>query len=358
LHLANVQNKAIQWETTAKAHLGLDMHLLNERLGFSFDLFNSRTDNLLTLKELDAFTGQGAYWSNDGQLTNKGFELALNAKVLNLHRLQWELGLSAGHYKNEITALPNNQSSTLEILGGKVLTEVGRPAGVFYGYKTQGVFMTDEEAQAAHNGAGLYFRKANGEPVYYSAGDMHFYDADGNGEINDADRQVIGDPNPDFYGTITNRFQWKHFALDVFFTYSYGNDVYNALRSKLEAGDSFHNQTVALVNRWQSPLQERTNIPQAIYGDPKGNNIFSDRWIEDGSYLRLKTITLSYDIPFDSPFLQGITLWASANNLWTLTKYLGSDPEFSMNNRTLYQGIDAALSPIGKSYYLGIKINL
>jgi TonB-linked SusC/RagA family outer membrane protein len=358
LHLANIQNKSIRWETTARANLGLDMHLLNEGLGLSFDLFDSRTDNLLTLKKTEAFTGQDVYWSNDGQLANKGFEVAVNARILNLRRLKWELGASAGHYRNEITAMPDNRAAFLEIAGGRVLTEVGRPAGVFYGYKTLGVFMTDDEAQAAHEGGGLFFRKANGEKSFYTAGDMHFDDADNNGEINEDDRQVIGDPNPDLYGTFTSRLQWKRFSLDVLFTYSYGNDIYNALRSKLEAGDSFQNQTVALTNRWQSPLQERTGIPKAVYGDPQGNNAFSDRWIEDGSYLRLKTITLAYDIPFNSPFLQGITVWAAANNLWTLTKYLGSDPEFSMNNRVLYQGIDAALSPQGKSFYLGVKINL
>jgi TonB-linked SusC/RagA family outer membrane protein len=358
LALANIQNKSIQWETTTKAGIGFDMHLLNERMGISFDIFNSRTDNLLTLKNLESFTGQDTYWSNDGQLTNKGCELAINLKALNLNRLKWELGANIGHYKNEITALPNNKPSYLEILDGRVLTQIGQPAGVFYGYKTHGVFMTEAEAQAAHNGEGLYRLKANGDKSYYTKGDMFFDDKDNNGEINSEDWQVIGDPNPDFYGTFSNRFQWRRFSLDILFAYSYGNDVYNALRSKLEAGDSFLNQTVAMTNRWQSPTQERTNIPRAVYGDPQGNNEFSDRWIEDGSYLRLKTLTLSYDIPFDSPFLQGITLWASADNLWTWTKYLGSDPEFSMNNKVLYQGIDAALTPIGKSYYVGIKINL
>ncbi|MDR2804716.1 MAG: SusC/RagA family TonB-linked outer membrane protein, partial [Dysgonamonadaceae bacterium] len=253
LQLANIQNKAIQWETTAKAHLGVDAHILNERLGLSFDVFSSRTGNLLTLKSLESFTGQDTYWSNDGRLTNKGYEGAFNLKVLNLKRLKWELGAGVGHYKNEITALPNNTSYYLEVLNGRVLTEVGRPAGVFYGYKTHGVFMTDAEAQAAHNGAGLYRLNANGSRSYYAAGDVYFDDKDNNGVINANDWQVIGDPNPDFYGTFTNRLQWRRFALDVLFTYSYGNDVYNALRSRLEAGDSFHNQTVAMTNRWQSP---------------------------------------------------------------------------------------------------------
>jgi TonB-linked SusC/RagA family outer membrane protein len=358
LTVANLQNRSIQWETTARANIGIDIHLLNERLGLSFDAFSSRTDNLLTLKSLDAFTGQNAVWSNEGQMTNRGFEMALNFKALNLNRLKWEAGAGIGHYRNKITALPDNQSTCLEILNGRVLTEIGQSAGVFYGYKTHGVFMTEAEAQAANNGNGLFRRKANGENSYYVAGDMYFDDRDGNGEIDEKDWQVIGDPNPDCYGTFTNRFQWRRFALDVLFTYSYGNDVYNALRAQLESGSSFYNQTLAMTNRWQSPLQERTNIPKAVYGDPQGNSDFSDRWIEDGSYFRLKTLAISYDIPFDSPFLQGITLWASANNLWTWTKYLGSDPEFSMNNKVLYQGIDAGLTPAGKSYYVGIKINL
>ncbi|KAA6303303.1 MAG: TonB-dependent receptor SusC [Candidatus Ordinivivax streblomastigis] len=358
LQLANIQNKTIQWETTAKANVGIDVHFLNERLGISLDVYNNCTDNLLTLKELESFTGQDTYWSNDGQLTNKGYELAFNAKILNLRQLKWELGASVAHYKNQITALPDNKATHIEILNGRVLTEVGRPAGAFYGYKTQGVFMTDAEAQAEHNGQGLYRLNANGTKSYYAAGDVRFHDANNDGKIDEADWQVIGDPNPDLYGVVTNRFQWKRLTLDVLCTYSYGNDIYNALRSQLEAGNSFHNQTVAMVNRWQSDRQAKTNIPQAIYGDPQGNSLFSDRWIEDGSYLRLKTLTLAYDIPFDSPFLQGITVWASANNLWTLTKYLGSDPEFSMNNQVLYQGIDAGLSPQGKSYYIGVKINL
>jgi hypothetical protein len=214
--------------------------------------------------------------------------------------------------------------------------------------------MTDADAAAAN----LYKLETNGAKSYYGAGDIYFDDKMKDGEINEKDRQIIGDPNPDFFGAITSRLQWKRLTLDALCTYSYGNDVYNALRTQLESGANFYNQSVAMTNRWQSQKQAPTTMPKAVYGDPQGNNVFSDRWIEDGSYLRLKTITLAYDIPFNLPFLQGMTVWISANNLWTWTKYLGSDPEISMNNKVLYQGIDAGLTPQGRSYYLGVKINL
>jgi TonB-linked SusC/RagA family outer membrane protein len=368
LELANIQNKAIEWETSYKAGAGLDIHFLEERLLLSADVFSSRTENLLTQKALKSITGLSYYWSNGGALQNKGFELSLNAKVVNAKLFKWELGGSVGHYKNQITALPDGDYLT-EILGGNILTAVGRPAGVFYGYKTKGVFATTEAA----NASGLSKLNDNGTLSPYGAGDVWFDDPDGNGiittrsngsiiaagglkELKD-DRQVIGDPNPDYYGTITNRFKLKRFTMDVLFTYSYGNDVYNYLRSQLESGATFYNQTTAMENRWTTEGQV-TGMPRAVYGDPMQNNAFSDRWIEDGSYIRLKTLTLSYEIPFNSIYLQGITVWASANNLLTWSKYLGSDPEFSINNGVLYQGIDAGLVPQSRSYFLGVKINL
>jgi TonB-linked SusC/RagA family outer membrane protein len=355
LALGNIQNEEIQWETSKKAGAGLDIHLFDERLALSFDLFSATTDNLLTLKELSYLSGLDYYWSNGGQLKNRGYEVSMDVKLLNFRQLKWDLGASIGHYKNEITALPDGDYDT-QILGATVRTAVGQPAGVFYGYKTQGVFATSEEAAEA----GLYKLNEDTKKSYYGAGDVRFanlYNENGDHEINEKDRTVIGDPNPDFYGTITNRLKFGRFNLDVLFNYSYGNEVYNYLRSQLESGSGLYNQTVAMTNRWTTEGQ-RTSTPKAVYGDPQGNSVFSDRWIEDGSFLRLKTVTLSYSIPFNFPYLQGITIWASANNLWTWTNYLGNDPESSMNNTVLSQGIDAGLTPQNRSYYVGLKINL
>jgi hypothetical protein len=129
------------------------------------------------------------------------------------------------------------------------------------------------------------------------------------------------------------------------------------MRSQLEGGNRFMNQSIAMVNRWQWEGQE-TNMPRATFQDPMNNSRFSDRWIEDGSYLRLKTLTLSYNVPMKSEYLQGIQVWVQGNNLWTATKYLGSDPEFSMTSAVLGQGIDLGQLPKSTSIVAGIKLNL
>jgi hypothetical protein len=322
--------------------------LFDERVAFTADFFQSTTDNLLALKSLKSITGFKNYWANDGKLKNNGYEMALTGKAINTRNFIWELGASVGHYKNKVVALANGNYETAVIGNGSILTQVGQPMGVFYGYKTQGVFATSEDVPAG-------LKTANGLP--YQAGDIHFADLDGNYIIDSADRQIIGDPNPDFYGNISTKFRYKRVALDVFFTYSYGNDAYNYLRSQLESGATFYNQSTALLNRWTTEGQ-KTDIPRAVYGDPTGNNVFSDRWIEDASYLRLKTIALSYEIPLKLSYIQGITVWGTVNNLYTWTKYLGSDPEFSMSNSSLFQGIDNGLTPQGRNYLLGVKINL
>ena len=129
------------------------------------------------------------------------------------------------------------------------------------------------------------------------------------------------------------------------------------MRQQLESGSRFMNQTTAVLNRWTNEGQ-KTDVPKATYGDPMGNSRFSDRWIEDGSYLRLKSLTLSYKLPINNIYIQGITIWGQANNLWTITNYLGTDPEFSMGNGVLMQGIDRGLLSQGRNFHLGVKINL
>jgi hypothetical protein len=133
--------------------------------------------------------------------------------------------------------------------------------------------------------------------------------------------------------------------------------VYNYYRQQLESGSSFYNQTTAMLNRWTVDGQ-LTDIPSIAYGDPVGNSRFSDRWIEDGSYLRLKSVKLTYDIPVVANWLQGLSVWCAAENLCTFTKYQGADPEFSVNNNILYQGVDAGLLPQTRSFHLGVKVNL
>ena len=186
---------------------------------------------------------------------------------------------------------------------------------------------------------------------------MHFVDINGDGVIDAADKTIIGNPNPLLYGNLFANVTWRNLTLSIGFNYVLGNDVYNYQRSILEGGNNFYNQTLAMTNRWRFEGQT-TSIPRAVYGDPMGNSRFSDRWIEDGSYLRLKTLNLSYKVPLSLSWLQGLTIWTEANNLFTLSRYLGSDPEFSAANSVLYQGIDTGNVGIGRAFTFGMKINL
>ena len=354
--LNNIGNPSVQWETTHRYRAGLDMLMANNRIGLSLNVFKSFTDNLLTMKSLPEISGERYYWSNGGSLENMGFDVAANVKILNRKNWKWELGANVAAYKNVITALPDGDYTTT-IYGANVLTAEEHPAGVFYGYKTAGVYATQEAAEKD----GLKIVSKSGQPTSFGAGDMIFVNhKDLPGEenvIDENDMVVIGDPNPDFYGNFYSNLSYKRFTLNMNFNYSYGNDIYNYQRSLLESGSTFFNQTTALNRRWIAEGQH-TDIPKATYGDPMGNARFSDRWIEDGSYLRLRSVTLSYALPVNSIFLQGITVWATANNLFTLTKYLGSDPEVWAGNSVLYQGIDRGLTAQGRSFLLGVKINL
>jgi hypothetical protein len=187
---------------------------------------------------------------------------------------------------------------------------------------------------------------------------MKFVDTNNDGQINELDRVIIGDPTPDIYGNIHANFHiGKNWAISTTFNYTLGNDIYNYQRALLESGSMFINQTTAVNRRWFAEGQ-LTDVPRAVYGDPMGNSRFSDRWIEDGSYFKFKNITVSYKVPIQNMYIQGITVWAAANNLFTLTKYLGADPEVSAGNSVLMQGIDAGYLTSGRSFHLGVKINL
>ncbi|MBR1547198.1 MAG: SusC/RagA family TonB-linked outer membrane protein [Prevotella sp.] len=352
--IGNIGNTALQWETTRRLTAGLEGNFLGNRLNLRFNVFKSWTSNLLSLQQLAWTSGLQQNWTNDGKLENSGWDASVGVKVLALKDFSWELGASVGHYKNKVTALPDNDRSIeTAAYGATVLTQVGSPVGLFYGYKTDGVYTTGEAAKAD----GYYLLKENGERAYFEAGDMRFVDLHADGIIDEQDRTVIGDPNPDLYGNIYTKLSYKNLSLQAVFNYSLGNDVYNYQRSLLEGGTYFMNQTTAMNNRWNTEGQQ-TDIPRAMYTDPMGNSRFSDRWIEDGSYLRLSNLTLSYYLPIQSTYLQGLTIWGSASNLFTLTKYLGSNPDCSMASGVLCQGIDRGLLSAGRSFSLGVNINL
>lgn len=352
LTLGNIGNSTLQWETTKRLTAGMDMNLFTNRLSVTANVFKSKTDDLLSLKALGYIGGLHEIWSNDGSLSNTGYDLSMTYRLLNFPSLKMEVGASAAHYNNKITALPGGKTAfTTDIYGATILSQVGSPVGLFYGYKTDGVYATTAEALAD----GKYIVLRNGEKKYFGAGDMNFVSDDA--LVDEADRVVIGDPNPDLYGHLFTKLNYKRLSLNAVFTYSLGNDVFNYQRMILEGGHAFINQTTALNNRWTTEGQ-KTTIPVIRYEDPMGNSRFSDRWIEVGSYLKLKTVTLSYTLPVFSTYLQGFTVWASVNNLMTWTKYLGADPEASLSNSVLLQGIDRGLLAQGRNVAFGIKINI
>lgn len=345
----NLGNPAIQWERNRKFNAGLDLALFNERIALSFDVYQNTTDDLITYEPLGTVEGFDFVITNNGSLKNTGVEVALNARIVNT-ALKWDLGLNIAKYKNEITALPVNDLTT-SYAGATILTSVGQPLGVFYGYKTNGVFTSDEDAA----NVGYYKETINGSLVPFTGGDVFLQDVYADNLIDENDRTVIGDPNPDFTGMLSSRWQWKSFALDAAFTFSYGNDVYNYVRARLESMSALENQTPKALNRWRRDGQV-TDMPKAYYGDPMGNARFSDRWIEDGSYLRLRTLTLSYDLPLRSNYFKYSSVYVTGNNLFTLTNYLGYDPEFSVSGHALTQGIDVGQVPQFKSLLIGIRI--
>lgn len=352
--IGNIGNDKLKWESTTRFTAGLLGNFLNNRLSVGFNFYKSRTSDLLTFSRLAWTGGIRQNWSNSGKLENTGFTANLSLRVLNLSDWKWELGAGAGHYSNKLTALADGVSAVENtIYGATILSQIGQPVGMFYGYRTNGVFATQSDADAA----ALYIVGDNGERKAFRAGDMRFVDVDGNHEINKLDRQIIGNPNPDLYGNISSSLTWKHWNLSAMFTYSLGNDIFNYQRSILEGGSYYYNQTTAMNHRWSTEGQV-TDMPRVEYLDPMGNSRFSDRWIEDGSYLRLKSLTLSYSLPLNLTYLKGLTVWGSAYNLFTLTHYLGTDPDNGASGSVLSQGIDRGLLGNSRSFSVGVKINL
>ena len=383
LELANIENPAIQWETNHRANVALQMNMLRNRLSVGFEYFNSRTTDLLVRKTVSDITGLSQMWTNDGELKNWGYNASINAHLISTKNWQWQLGATVGHYTNEISKLPDTRNNRIEtymldaagqrvesskqtIVGytssiygqDNILTAVGHAAGVFYGYQTNGVYATTEEAQKE----GLkYPTGLSSQPSRdFRAGDVRFVDQNGDGWISEADKVVIGDPNPDIYGNIYTSLTWKDLTLDVTFKYSLGNDVYNYQRMQMESANNIWNQSTAVVNRWKYEGQQ-TDMPRTMSADSEywvNNERFSDRWIEDGSYLKLKRVRLTYKVPLSLSWLQGLSVWGEANNLVTITKYLGQDPEVSCGNSVLYQGIDTGMLPVSRNFNLGLTINL
>ena len=277
-------------------------------------------------------------------MDNKGVELSVQASLVRTRDFEWIVGGNIAHYDDKITSLGGEE----RIINGNWITEVGKSPYQFYGYQVVGVFSTQAEAEAAN------LMADNGN--YFRGGDMHYVDQNGDHRIDSKDRVALGSAAPDFFGGFYTQFKYKGFALGAEFSYSKGNMAYNAVRNQLEGMNTLGNQSIAVLNRWSLDGQV-TDMPRVQHNDPYRSTSFSERWLEDASYLRMKSVTLSYS--FNKTvlnFFRSGTLYVSGENLLTATKYLGLDPEFSYSYGEMSQGLDYAKMVQPKSVTFGVTL--
>ena len=241
-----------------------------------------------------------------------------------------------------------DNSYILQVGDAEKIFANGSAPGLFYGYETNGVISDQSQAESL----GLSYQGNS-----FNAGDIRFTDRDGNKVIDESDRVVIGDPTPDFYGSVTSVMTYKMVSFEAVGTFVQGNDVYNQPRRQMESMSGFENQSSVVLRRWQVDGQ-KSDIPKASYGDPMGNARFSDRWIEDGSYFRLSRLSVVVDISQWLKSTHKASVYVSGLNLFTITNYLGYDPEFSYNHTMAWEGIDYGKFPQYGSVVLGLKIEL
>jgi len=347
----NIGNSQLQWEVVRKANLGADFTILNERLSASLDVFSNKTENMLVFEPVNTSSGLEYVVANSGSMKTTGYEGSLNSRLIN-SALKVDLGFNLSHYKNSVTALPVDEIIT-EFGGATFLTTEGRVPNLYYGLQSNGVYSSSQDAEAA----GLQKRMPNGDLVAFGGGDMIFTDFNNDNIIDENDREIIGDPNPDWVGMVNTKISYKRFTVDAMFNFTYGNDLYNGTRAMLEGMSGYENQSLSVVNRWRVNGQE-TSIPRATWGDPMGNSSFSSRWIEDGSYVRLRTLIITYDLPVFSDTIRYVQIYATGNNLFTVTDYLGYDPEFSAGSSMFTKGVDIGLEPQFRTIQLGFRLGL
>ncbi len=346
-------NDELTYETVTQLNGGVDISLYGNRVQASADFYQSTIDNMLIYAPLEAYFGFNFRPENGGKMQNKGIDLSVFLRVLDKPNFKWDVQASYTKVKNEVLEIKGEQLIT-NLKVAQVINTPGESANSFYGYIYEGVFSTAAEVQ----NAGV----VNDRYLKYEAGDAKFKDISGpngqpDGVINNYDKTIIGSSMPEHFGGIGNTFTYKRWALNAFIQFSSGNEVFNFLRYTNENMIGLGNQSTKVLDRWQYDGQQ-TEIPRALYGDIIGNSDFSTRWIEDGSYLRLKNVSLSYSIPGEFMVFKNAQFYISGTNLLTLTNYLGYDPEFAFSSLHVNQGIDYGLTPQPRQFVIGIKLGL
>ncbi|PKQ69449.1 hypothetical protein BZG01_00520 [Labilibaculum manganireducens] len=384
--LANVSNPKLKWEASQQYNAGIDMGIIQNRISLTVDMYRKSTKDLLMqvsipsyLGDKDEYSGIAAPYVNIGETRNQGVEISLNTVNISNDSFKWTSDVVVSVNRNKVLAL-NDDSQVLygnldwwsEFQTATAIM-VGQPMGVYYGYKTDRLFTNEEDIlnspvqveDPGNSDLNLYNQKTG---VY--VGDIKFQDLNSDGVIDDNDQTVIGDPNPEFTFGFTNNFSYKNFELAVGINGVYGGDVLNFSRVRTEGMTSiWDNQSKAVVNRAQVGsdgsgnaylLNPEANIPRPSTNDFNRNTRMSDRWIEDGSYLRISNITLGYSIPKSALMLVGLNsakIYGTVQNVFTWTNYSGYDPEVGAYNQSaLYQNIDMGRYPTPRTYTFGINV--
>ena len=361
LYPSNLANAGLKWETTEQTNAGIDLRLNRNRLSFTLDVYNKDTKDLLQSVKVPVTTGFTSMMMNIGSINNRGIEFTTDATVIKKRDFRWDVFGNISHNENKITSIgiPSDGEDAPYFYGSSIGTGnyiktpvnifvEGKPMGLLLGIKTDGI------VQVGETGPGLTLGET------FGPGAVKYADITGDGIIDDTDRQVIGDPNPDFtYGFGTN-LSWKNLSLDVQFEGVYGNDIANI--NLVQELDSSHNtqniRDEAFYQAW-TPGNPTAKYPALGSYTTAENKFFSDRYVEDGSYLRLSSVTLSYDVPLPKTrsVVNGITLSVSAQNLWILTKYSGWDPDVSSyGNNIMRMGCDYGSYPKARTLAFDVKL--
>ena len=340
-------NPDVKWETVKQWNAGIDLSLIDQRINLSLDGYIKNTTDMLVPMAVPITTGYSDIYVpsiNAGKVRNTGWELTISSRNLT-GELEWNTDLNVSYNKNKVISM--NDGVPLftgdDINMTKVLVNAeGNPINSFYGYVTNGLFQNWDQV----NNASIQV------PGGTAPGDIRFSDLDNNGVINDNDRTYIGNPTPEWSFSMNNSFAYKNFDLQIFLQGVAGNDIYNANRIWQEGMAVPQNQTAKVLDRWTGEGTSNS-VPRAVYSDPNKNARHSDRFVEDGSYLRIKNLTLGYTLPqaiSKKAYLQTVRMYMSCQNLYTFTKYSGFDPEVGAN------GIDLSTYPLTRTISFGVNV--